>query len=190
MKTTLFYVVLLVFLYPSSVFAEWEAYVVNVFDGDTLIVSRDGNAEIIRLYGIDCPEKKQPYGLKAKDLTIDLVAGGKIRVIPMDNGRYLNCKVYIGDQCLNEELLKAGYAWYLHDSSEEKWATIAKKAKSLKRGLWSKKNPTPPWKFKGNNKMENESQIDQSIHTIKWGTKHGRSVQSPKPIRKKRYRRR
>ena len=72
MKKTILYIVLLAFLYPQSIFADSEVVVINVFDGDTLIVSRDGNAEIIRLYGIDCPEKKQPYGLKAKDFTMDL----------------------------------------------------------------------------------------------------------------------
>jgi len=189
-KKTLFYFVLFAFFYPLSVYAEWEAIVVNVFDGDTLIVSRDGYAEIIRLYGIDCPEKKQPYGLKAKDFTMDLVSREKIQVIPIGHRRYLNYKVYIGDQCLNEELLSAGYAWYCHDSAEEKWAEIEKNARSSKRGLWSKKNPMPPWEFKGNNQRDNGIQIDQSIHTIKWGTKHRGTVQEPRLIKRKRYRRR
>ena len=45
--------------------SEWEAKVVDVFDGDTLIVSIGGRAEIIRLFGIDCPERKQNFGLRA-----------------------------------------------------------------------------------------------------------------------------
>jgi len=31
--------------------------VVDFYDGDTLIISDDGRARIIRLFGVDCPEK-------------------------------------------------------------------------------------------------------------------------------------
>jgi len=40
--------------------------VAGVSDGDTISVMRGGKAVKVRLYGIDCPEKKQPYGTKAR----------------------------------------------------------------------------------------------------------------------------
>lgn len=49
--------------------------VVGVVDGDTLTVLVDGKGERIRLYGIDCPEKAQPYGKAAKKRTSELVFG-------------------------------------------------------------------------------------------------------------------
>lgn len=38
-------------------------------------VMHDGVAEKIRLEGIDCPERKQPFGNKAKQFVLDLAAG-------------------------------------------------------------------------------------------------------------------
>lgn len=57
-----------------SVCAAWagedvKAKVVGVKDGDTLSVLCDGSAKTVRLAGIDCPEKGQPYCTKAKQFT-------------------------------------------------------------------------------------------------------------------------
>jgi len=40
--------------------------VVAVSDGDTIKVMHEGRAVKVRLHGIDCPKKKQPFGTKAK----------------------------------------------------------------------------------------------------------------------------
>jgi endonuclease YncB( thermonuclease family) len=42
--------------------------VVGGSDGDTVKVMREGRAVKIRLHGINCPEKKQPYGPRAKGI--------------------------------------------------------------------------------------------------------------------------
>jgi len=44
----------------------WMGKVVGVSDGDTITVTHDGKGEKIRLYGIDCPEKRQAFGKRAK----------------------------------------------------------------------------------------------------------------------------
>lgn len=36
-------------------------------DGDSIRVMHEGQAEQIRLFGIDCPEKRQPFGTRAKE---------------------------------------------------------------------------------------------------------------------------
>jgi endonuclease YncB( thermonuclease family) len=43
--------------------------VVGITDGDSIKVMHNGKAERIRLSGIDCPEKKQPFGTRAKKFT-------------------------------------------------------------------------------------------------------------------------
>lgn len=154
-----------------SASAEWEARVVDVFDGDTLITSRDGRAEIIRLSGIDCPEKDQPFGFAAKDFASTMVQGKTVKVIPVESKRqHKRFKVYIGDKSLNEELLKAGLAWHnLGLSSDPELAEMEKRAKHDKKGLWSGANPVPPWEFRG--ETDKNTKRSQS-YTIKWGTKH------------------
>ena len=46
--------------------------VVSVLDGDTIEVLHNHHAERIRLSGIDCPEKGQAYGNRAKQAAISL----------------------------------------------------------------------------------------------------------------------
>ena len=51
---------------PATLFAtEFTDSVVSVLDGDTLDVLHNGQAERIRLSGIDCPEKGQAFGKNA-----------------------------------------------------------------------------------------------------------------------------
>ncbi len=163
-------VLILIFFSPIKVFPAWEAKVVDVYDGDTLILSDEGRAEIIQLFGVDCPEKEQPFGLRATDYSRNMVSGKNISIVIVDVKRYPRCVVYVGDMCLNEELLRAGYAW--HDrrySSDEKWAYIERSAIEQKKGLWSQEGSIPPWDFRGE---EDQQNAERRVHTIKMGGKH------------------
>jgi hypothetical protein len=61
------WVVVLHVLLASSAFAEdFTGPVVSVLDGDTIEVLHNGNAKRIRLNAIDCPEKGQAFGKRAK----------------------------------------------------------------------------------------------------------------------------
>src|SRR5262245_36012063 len=74
----------LAFVRPAVAFtmAAFEGRVVSVADGDTLTVLRDHTQVRIRLHGIDAPEKGQPYGARAKQLTSELAFGTVVRVEP------------------------------------------------------------------------------------------------------------
>ena len=56
----------LLLLTSSTVFADFTGLVVSVLDGDTIEVLHNRHAERIRLSGIDCPEKGQAFGKRAK----------------------------------------------------------------------------------------------------------------------------
>ena len=49
--------------------ADFSGLVVGVIDGDSLTAMNQGKAEHVRLLGIDGPEKKQPFGARAKQFT-------------------------------------------------------------------------------------------------------------------------
>ena len=49
--------------------ADFTGRVVGVSDGDTITVLHNGNGERIWLHGIDCPEKRQAFGNRAKQFT-------------------------------------------------------------------------------------------------------------------------
>jgi endonuclease YncB( thermonuclease family) len=133
--------------------SDFTAHVVGVIDGDTIKVVSDGEETRIRLYGIDCPEKGQPYWRAAKDFVIQSVSGKNIQITVRGKDRYNRSigVVFYDDKCLNEELLKAGLAWhYKKYSNDQLYADLEMKAKQEKRGLWSEMNATAPWDYRRN----------------------------------------
>jgi len=138
------------FILPSLLYA-FEGKVVGISDGDTIKAIKNGRMVKIRLAAIDCPEKGQPYGQKAKRFTSDLVAGKVVVVREIGTDKYgrIIGFVIIGDKNLNKKLLSAGLAWhYKRYSHDPELAKIESEARSSKIGLWSEPNPIPPWQWR------------------------------------------
>jgi len=100
---------------PDPIGAEYTAGVVGIADGDTIRVLHDNREVRIRLHGIDCPEKGQAFGTRAKQFTADLVFGKDVRICVRDIDRYGRtvAEVWLEDgRMLNRELVGAGLAWW------------------------------------------------------------------------------
>jgi len=135
---------------PLTAYA-WSGQCVAVTDGDTIKVMHEGKAEKIRLYGIDCPEKNQPFGKKAKWFASDLTFKKIVEVKSLNKDRYGRtiAWVYVNDKCLNEELLRAGLAWhYKRYSKDKSLAVLEEEARAMKIGLWSDPHSMPPWEWR------------------------------------------
>ena len=78
-----FFIALLV---PSLLWA-WSGEVVSIADGDTITVLRAKTPVKIRLSGIDCPERGQAFGKKAKQFTSGMVFRKIVRIEPVDRDR-------------------------------------------------------------------------------------------------------
>src|SRR4051795_3421063 len=102
---------LLVAVAATLLAADFTGKVVAITDGDTIKVMHDGVAEKIRLWGIDCPESKQPFGTRAKQFTGDLAFGKEVQVHVRDVDRYHRtvAEIVLRDgRNLNQELVRAG----------------------------------------------------------------------------------
>ena len=132
--------------------AQTKAKVIGVKDGDTVEVLLDGNVPVVlRLADVDCPEKAQPYGQKAKEFVSDAIFGKKITYYPTKTDRYGRtiAKIYYNKKYLSEEIIRAGFGWWYKDYSKANYLeAIQKEAKKAKRGLWKDKNPIAPWEFR------------------------------------------
>jgi micrococcal nuclease len=132
----------------------WSGKVIGVADGDTITVLRDKQPQKIRLYGIDCPEKRQPFGKKAKQFTSELVFGKVVEIEPVATDRYGRTVAFVMVENLsvNEELLKGGLAWvyarYCKLPLCAEWQGLQLVAQAEKRGLWGDSNHIPPWEFR------------------------------------------
>lgn len=135
----------------------FEGRVVGVSDGDTITVLHDRTPEKIRLNGVDCPEKTQDFGTRAKQFTSGLVFGKQVKVTYQKRERYgrILGNVSIGGKDLSEELLRAGMAWHYRQYSKDAHLQLLEdEAFEARRGLWSMSKPTPPWQFRKERKQK------------------------------------
>jgi len=145
--------IILILLLATSANAEL-ATVTRVIDGDTLKVTLSGKTESIRLYGIDAPEKRQAYGLSAKDFLEVMVEGKSVNITPLDTDRYGRTVaiVNLNTQNLQEQLILAGYAWvypqYCRRSFCTAWATLQGISAGNRVGLWAGPAPVRPWEWR------------------------------------------
>jgi endonuclease YncB( thermonuclease family) len=139
-------------LVPILSHAEFVGKVVGVIDGDSIRVMRKGKAEQIRLLGIDCPEKRQPFGTRAKEYTSELAFGKDVTVYGDKRDRYGRtlAEVLLPDgRSLNQEIIKAGLAWWFRNYSNDlRLAELERQAQLAKKGLWIEPHPVPPWEWR------------------------------------------
>jgi endonuclease YncB( thermonuclease family) len=129
--------------------------VVGVSDGDTIKVLVNKRMRKVRLYGVDTPEKKQAYGMKAKQFTSSLVFGKQVSVTAVDKDRYgrtVGIVTLDDGRVLNRELVRAGFAWWYsqyapHDRDLQE---LERQARREKKELWSDPHAIAPWNFRRN----------------------------------------
>lgn len=130
----------------------FEAKVTTIKDGDTFKVFANGKETTIRLAHIDCPEKKQPFSQRAKQLASDLCFGKTVKVVSdgtTDRYKRLIAEIYVGKKCVNQQLVQKGLAWhYKKYSKNSLYATMETKARQNKTGLWSDKSSIAPWEWR------------------------------------------
>ena len=141
---------LIALLAPTLSWA-WTGKVVGIADGDTITVLKAKAPVKIRLYGIDCPERGQAFGKKAKQFTAGMVFRKMVRIEPVDRDRYGRTVawVYVDGKNLCEELVRAGLAWhYKKYSSDQSLADLEILARQSRAGIWSDPHAMPPWEYR------------------------------------------
>lgn len=137
----------------ESVGTVFEGKCVGVIDGDTIRVMHSGYEEKIRLFGVDAPEKSQPYGNAAKKFTSEMVFGKIVKVDVKDYDRYgrtVAKVIALNGKTLNSEIVRAGLAWWYERYApyDNELQQLEQNAKNAKRGLWKEPNPTAPWDYR------------------------------------------
>ena len=147
-----------------------DCLVVAVSDGDT-ITARCGEPGAyeqvkVRINGIDAPEKKQPFGERAKQAMSELVYMKDVELDCYKTDRYQRsvCKVMVapGDELTAPLTLDAGLAmvtlgmawWYREYSREQtpqergQYELAETEARAKRVGLWRDRNPVAPWDWR------------------------------------------
>lgn len=131
-----------------------SAKVVGVTDGDTITVLDAGMVQHkIRLAGIDAPEKKQPFGQRAKERLSELVGGKTVEVETEKQDRYGRTvgKVFTDGRDTNLTMVVSGFAWHYKKYQNEQspsdrllYNSAEQDARAARRGLWADPAPIAP----------------------------------------------
>lgn len=142
---------------PPELYAEsFYGRVTRIADGDTIHVLRNDGDVTVRLHGIDCPEKSQPFGREAGRFAAEMVSGKRVLVRVMDIDRYGRLVGIVSvdneglREVLNEFLVAAGLAWWYRQYApgDRNLARLEETARREGRGLWGGDDPIPPWEWR------------------------------------------
>jgi len=147
--------------------------VVGISDGDTLTarcptqdVAHPYQQIKVRFQGIDAPERKQPFGNRAREALSDLVymKEAELRCNKMDRYKRHICSVWVapasapnGPRTLDAGLamVSVGMAWwYRHYAKEQspqergQYEFAEQEAKARQVGLWRDPAPIAPWEWR------------------------------------------
>jgi len=135
-----------------------EGKVVAVTDGDTVkVLDAEKVQHVVRLSGIDAPEKKMPFGQRSKQHLSDLVYGRWVKVEGEKTDRYgrLVGKVLVNGTDANLAQVQSGMAWHYKAYQREQsvhdqrvYAEAEIKAAADRQGLWVERHPVAPWDWR------------------------------------------
>lgn len=145
---------------PAIGNAAFSAQVSAILDGDTFTVMQQQKKIVIRLYGVDCPEKVQPYGKQASRFAKAFLSG-VVEIEPVDTDKYGRTVAIVrlaDGTTLQERLVESGFAWVFDHFCRKpvciQWKQKEKAASQTGRGLWHENRPTPPWQWRAGHKQQ------------------------------------
>ncbi len=145
--------------------------VTRVIDGDTIDVRLGSGPEKVRLYGIDAPEARAPYGREATRALRELLAAGAVKLRPVSDDPYdpydrMIAVVYADGVNVNEALVAGGLAWafrrYLGQfDGDERYCELEAEARAARTALWSQpvERWVPPWIYRKRQKAPPGAQV-------------------------------
>ena len=143
-----------------------SAKVVGVVDGDTItVLTKDKRQMMLRLAGIDAPEKEQDYGANARQFLSGLILNQTVTVsgIKEDCHKRLAGSVAFNKNDLSLLAIKSGNAWA--DSSCQVNEALVKEESAVKEkklGLWQNPNPMRPNDFLQSNREQSPAVTSQA----------------------------
>lgn len=118
---------------------------IEVQDGDSLIVELDGVEERVRLIGINAPEKDECFGPESAAGLRKMVDGRQVRIAtdvePRDQYGRLLGYIYLDGTLVNEELARRGLAlaraFEPNTTFQDRIDDASREAQDGLRGMWS-----------------------------------------------------
>jgi micrococcal nuclease len=113
----------------------------------------NNRAERIRLSGIDCPEKGQAYGTRAKRAASELVLGGEVTLQTYGKdkyGRTIADVLLLDGTNVNHTLVEDGWCWWYRmcAAGDTVLEGLETEAREARKGVWADPQSVPPWEWR------------------------------------------
>ncbi len=129
----------------------FNAKVIAVMDGDTIMVLR-GNQKIkVRMANIDAPEKDQAFGKQSRDSLLEMVGKKTVQIDSQAVDQYgrIVGQIKVDGLDVNQQQVKRGMAWeYSHYHTDKTYIGLQSDAQQARRGLWTQTSPQAPWQWR------------------------------------------
>ena len=164
-----------IFSFSVVLALDFTGPVVSVLDGDTVEVLHNNRLERIRLSGIDCPEKDQAYGRRAKQAASELVLGGEVTLQTYGEDKYGRtiADVLLPDGTnVNHTHVKEGWCWWYRKYAPRDviLEELEMRARAARIGLWADPQPVPPWEWRqgraGSHQRSWATRLDTSLRAV------------------------
>lgn len=165
--------------YPTRDFSDDVKYtVLDIIDGDTIEVERDGEKVTIRLIGVDTPETMHPtkpveeFGKAASEFTRNLLVGESVylRFDKQKQDKYDRLLAYVfrapDGLFVNLEIIRQGYGYayvkypFEHMALFQHYGT---RARAASKGLFNSTNAEP------------KATVERTVYITRTGAKYHRS---------------
>ncbi len=139
-----------------SVFAQTNAKVLRVKDGDTYLLKDSVKTFTVRILKIDAPEMKQTSGMESYRFVNGTIGGKMVEYTGTSKDKYGRTlvSITINGQRLDSLIIRNGWAWhYVNYDNETMLDNAMQQAIGDSLGLWScgNANVCPPWLYRGYN---------------------------------------
>lgn len=139
--------------------------IIQVIDGDSLKIIKNGQKAECRLLGIDTPEFDQKWGREAKKYVSKHYLNKKVDISITGKDKYHRFLIIVHTKTgsLNEELVKLGLAWIYPKPCQlsQKLHIAQNEAKLFKKYIWSDNKSIAPWIHRKNKRLNKDSKSVQ-----------------------------
>jgi endonuclease YncB( thermonuclease family) len=152
----LFLLALPLAVFSSGSAASLEGKVMEVVDGEDVVVLSLSHLVKIKLIAVAAPEKNQPYAAIARQHLADLVLNKYVRVrySALRDG-YIVGQVLLENMDVGAQMLRDGVGWYnksdetlLGEIERQVYQKSQEAACNERRGLWQEPSPISPWDYR------------------------------------------
>ena len=126
---------------------EFQGQVVTVRSCDEIAVRHKAKIITVRIAGIDCPGRNQPFAKEAKSFVGKSVNKQTLSMKPVGHDRHRRVWAHVflpNGRSLAYEMVKSGWAQASASAVDERLDELEQEARRAKLGLWNDSHPVPP----------------------------------------------